>query len=162
MSRALMNPNPCIIASYVQHDAPNVAPVRARVRLHMTTLAEDRQLRHDPSVPEVTTNGCRWCRAAAETIEHVLLECPRHAVARTACRASLAALDIAMDLSALAGLPLIRPATDHDRDMCNIMKRPRPLHARISRDERDRRVRSLAITADFLNTMRTIAFAGIT
>ena len=56
-------------ADYLKMDDVNVAPLRARVRLCATRLAEHQELRHLPT----TSLLCRLCHTEYESASHVLL-----------------------------------------------------------------------------------------
>jgi len=112
-----MCPQPTSPASYLLHDAPDVAPLRARLRLRMTGLHDDHLLRRTPGATTmlVAVSPCAACRSAPETADHVLLHCThsRLQAARERCRAQLDALRLPLTLGIIAGItPTDRPPDD--------------------------------------------------
>ena len=97
-------PEPGGLALYLNHDSVAAAPVRARLRLCETSLDEHRALRH--RVGALDPAG-RACKASAETVHHVFLDCPAFLVPRKIASESLRALDsrVQLDLRILAGIP---------------------------------------------------------
>jgi hypothetical protein len=124
MQRALLNPRAGAMADYLRRDGDDrsAAPLRARLRLCCTGLAEHRLLRHQPAdgherprqrderppVPAVLArDGCRLCRAAPETAEHLLLQCTARVAltaTRAAARATLHAHGVPLNMAAFARL----------------------------------------------------------
>ena len=113
MARALLCPAAAVAARYLARDgdAPEAAPIRARLRLCCTALAEHRELRHQITPEQHAAIGaaptgaaCRVCTSAAETVDHVFFHCVGFAVARRACEAALRAEGLTLGLNALCGV----------------------------------------------------------
>jgi len=111
-----------VMAAYLRRDGDEraAAPLRARLRLCCSGLAEHRALRHQheqqqnveqtaaPTALAHDRERCRACRTAPETAAHLLLECtarPALNAARAATRACLEAYGVEiMDMAAIAGV----------------------------------------------------------
>jgi hypothetical protein len=130
MERALMNSRPGVAAAYLTKNGDSVAaaPIRARVRLCCSVLAEHRSLRHQSVADMCSADGdairgddmmqvrragggatghddrCRACWRATETVEHVFLHCEEFTAARTAAAAELRAAGMRLDIAAVGGV----------------------------------------------------------
>jgi hypothetical protein len=106
MTRALLNPLPGVAAPYVGRDGdgPMVAPLRARIRLCCTALAEHRELRHQPADRDGNGRRCRACNTGDATAEHVLMQCTAFAAERAACETAMRAEGLRLELGAIGGV----------------------------------------------------------
>jgi len=100
MARSLLCATAGQPAGYLRYDGVACAPVRARLRLCTSRLAEHRLLRHEAGVDD----RCRACGAAGETVQHVFLECAAFDAARSAARTALRAVALDLDVAAIAGV----------------------------------------------------------
>ena len=103
--RALLNPSGAC-AEYLKMDDVDVAPIRARLRLCSTRLAEHQELRHVP----ILSSFCRLCNVEYESVAHVLFSCSELTTARSAARAAARAVALDLDLLLIAG---VVSGTDH-------------------------------------------------
>ena len=83
-------------------DGPAVAPIRARLRLCVSALAEHRVLRHQAA--DILPDSCAACGAAQETVDHVFFRCPAFAMVRRETAAALRRIGVPLDVAALAGV----------------------------------------------------------
>ena len=107
------------------------SPLRARLRLCHTHLAEHLVLRHQLDI--VAPDSCRACRAAPETAAHVFLDC--------ACDSLVAA----------------RAAVQHELRTMGISLALACVDTRVIHHASDRLMRLAEATASFLRAVRAVA-----
>jgi hypothetical protein len=103
LPRQVLAPVPAVQADYISADSVSVVPIRARLRLCVSHIAEHRRLRHWATAH--ASFRCRLCKRSdvEETVRHVFMECSAMNVVRTATSEALAAVARDLDLAAIAG-----------------------------------------------------------
>jgi hypothetical protein len=80
---------------YLYLDTPRIARIRARLRFKQATFNQMEYMKmigksiESKSVDNKPSPYCATCKSEFETLEHVLLMCPRYNDARNVCRAAL-------------------------------------------------------------------------
>ena len=108
-----MCPDATAVAPYLLTDSPAVAPIRARLRLCVTSLDEHLVLRHRSGTGVLAPTGCRACCAEPETVDHVFLHCPAFSGPRAAAHDAMNELGIPLDRAAIAAVSPLRLGDDH-------------------------------------------------
>ena len=98
-----------VYQSYLRHDSPRDASIRSRLRLQR---AHTNQYKIKFNVPDPSMTAGEHCAVCnvMETIEHVLLHCPRYSAARIQARRKLLRLHSSPVVSSALSSPAVSPS----------------------------------------------------